>query len=382
MVNTTVVLDPHAESPIYKQIVEQIKKSIAADHLRPGDHLPTIKQMASALRVNQNTVARAFHELGQEEVIITQRRRGSIVAIDSNDPSVSFVRQKRLSDIICTSIIRLLSLGYGAEEIEAGFHLQLARWREERRKTPDKVMRSLRTDARRRTICIAGSHDLALNILTNTLKKRDNKAEIQVTNVGSLGGLIALQEGHAHLAGIHLLDEETGEYNFPYIKRILPNTEIAVVHLVDRIQGLMFLSGNPKQIKGIADLTRPDITFINRQKGAGTRVLLDINLHRLGISASGINGYQREVDTHLAAGLNVVHGESDVTLGIEAAARSCNLDFLPLFRERYDLVIPMCNYRSRLLAPLLNIVTNEEFRSVINEAGGYDTTETGAVTFL
>jgi putative molybdopterin biosynthesis protein len=144
----------------------------------------------------------------------------------------------------------------------------------------------------------------------------------------------------------------------------------------------MFASGNPKQIKGIADLQRPDITFVNRQKGAGTRVLLDIHLHQLGISSSRIKGYERELDTHLAVGLSIAHGEADVALGIEAAARSCNLDFLPLFRERYDLVIPIANYRSEILSLILSTVISDEFKAVVNKAGGYDTSQTGATSFL
>jgi len=144
----------------------------------------------------------------------------------------------------------------------------------------------------------------------------------------------------------------------------------------------MFAPGNPKHIKGIVDLKRPDITFVNRQQGAGTRVLLDIHLRQLGINPKDIKGYEREMDTHLAVGLSIAHGEADVTLGIEAAARSCNIDFLPLFRERYDLVIPLANYRSELLAPLLSAVISDEFKAVVNKAGGYDTSQTGATSFL
>jgi putative molybdopterin biosynthesis protein len=306
-----------------------------------------------------------------------------VVAGKPDDPAITLARQKRLADIIGDNIIKVLSLGYSPEEAEATFYLQLARWREERQKTEKETGDQAKIISSRNTINIVGSHDLALNILVDLFNKRTNRAtEIKVTNAGSLGGLIALQEERAHLAGIHLLDEETEEYNYPYIKRILPGSEVAVVHLVYRIQGLMFPRGNPKQIEGITDLTRPEITFINRQKGSGTRVLLDINLHQLGIPVSEINGYEREMNTHVAAGLSITRGEADVALGIEAAARSCNLDFLPLFRERYDLVMPRVNYRSRLLAPLLNIVVSDEFRAVIDKVGGYDTTETGTVTYL
>jgi putative molybdopterin biosynthesis protein len=157
---------------------------------------------------------------------------------------------------------------------------------------------------------------------------------------------------------------------------------VAVVHLVYRIQGLMMARGNPKKIGGIADLKRADITFVNRQEGSGTRVLLDIQLRQLGINPREIKGYEREMETHLAVGLSITRGEADAALGIEAAARSCDLDFLPLFRERYDLVMPIASYRSKLLAPLLEMVVSEEFKEVVNKAGGYDTSQTGTTAFL
>jgi molybdate-binding protein/DNA-binding transcriptional regulator YhcF (GntR family) len=383
MSNIDIRLQVSSDSPIYQQITEQIRQLIASGHLKQDDRLPSIRQIANLLGINQNTVARAFLTLEQERVIVTRRGGGSVVAGKPDDPAITLARQKRLADIIGDNIIKVLSLGYSPEEAEATFYLQLARWREERQKTEEETGDQAKIISSRNTINIVGSHDLALNILIDLFNKRTNKdTEIKVMNAGSLGGLIALQEERAHLAGIHLLDEETEEYNYPYIKRILPGVEVAVVHLVYRIQGLMFPPGNPKQIKGIADLMRPEIAFVNRQKGAGTRVLLDINLHKLGIPVSKIRGYEREVNTHVAAALTVTRGEADVALGIEAAARSCNLEFLPLFRERYDLVMPRANYRSRLLAPFLNTVVSDEFRAIIDKVGGYDTTETGAVTYL
>jgi molybdate-binding protein/DNA-binding transcriptional regulator YhcF (GntR family) len=378
-----VNLDQTAPTPLYKQIAEQVKQFIATNQLQPGEHLPTIRQLAQHLGINAGTVVRAYTELEQEQVVVSRGGGGTIVSAGSTDPRLLMLRQRRLENIVNDSVLEVLSLGYGPQELEAAFYLQLARWREERQKTEGQVGEQPKAGLSGNTINIVGSHDLALNILIDLFKKRTNRAtEIKVTNAGSLGGLIALQEERAHLAGIHLLDEETKEYNYPYIKRILPGSEVAVVHLVYRIQGLMFPRSNPKQIKGIADLIRPEITFINRQKGSGTRVLLDINLHQLGIPVSEIKGYEREMNTHVAAGLSVTRGEADVALGIEAAARSCNLDFLPLFRERYDLIMPRVNYRSRLLAPLLNIVVSDEFRAVIDKVGGYDTAETGTVTYL
>ena len=315
-------------------------------------------------------------------MVVSRRGGGTIVAMNPDDPSITTSRQRRLSDIVTDDILKALSLGYSPEDLEAAFYLHLARWREERKGLAGVAGDTAVTPKRPGTIRIVGSHDLALNILVDMVKHRSPGLDIEVTHAGSLGGLIALQEDRADLAGIHLMDEETGEYNYPYVKRILPGREVAVVHLAYRIQGLMFPRGNPKNVRGIVDLKRPDITFVNRQPGAGTRVLLDINLRQLGIKPGEVKGYGREMDTHLAVGTAVARGEADVALGIEAAARSCNLDFLPLFRERYDLVMPRAGYRSKLLAPLLGAIVDEEFRAVVNRAGGYDTSQTGAVTFV
>jgi putative molybdopterin biosynthesis protein len=157
---------------------------------------------------------------------------------------------------------------------------------------------------------------------------------------------------------------------------------MAIVHLAYRIQGLMFAAGNPKRIKGIEDLRRSDITLINRQKGSGTRILLDQELRQLGMAPSRVKGYAHEVNTHLAIARSIADGKADVGLGIEAAARACHIDFLPLYRERYDLVIPTENYKNKELAPLLKVIASKDFRQAVTEAGGYDTSQTGATTFV
>jgi putative molybdopterin biosynthesis protein len=157
---------------------------------------------------------------------------------------------------------------------------------------------------------------------------------------------------------------------------------MAIVHLAYRIQGLMFAAGNPKRIKGLADLGRPDVTLINRQKGSGTRILLDQELPRLGILPSGVKGYTHEVDTHIAVARGIAQGKADVGLGIEAAARASQIDFLPLYRERYDLVMPIENHRSKKLAPLLKVIASRDFQQAVTEAGGYDTSQTGTTTFV
>jgi molybdate-binding protein/DNA-binding transcriptional regulator YhcF (GntR family) len=375
-------LDQHSEAPIYLQISDQVRQLIAKECLKPGDHLPTVRQLAQYLGVNQNTVVKAYAKLEQEKVVISRHGGGTVVSKDKGDLSFIANRREHLSEIVNIDIVKDLSLGYSPEEVEAAFYLHLARWREERKGLIEVPGDIAEIKKKPKTIQIVGSHDMALEILVDMMKHRDPGVKIEITNAGSMAGLIALKEGRAHLAGVHLLDEETGEYNHPYIKRVLPGREVAIVHLAYRIQGLMYIRGNPKNIKSMADLTRPDVVFVNRQKGAGTRILMDTQMRQLGIHPHEVKGYNRELNTHLAVGIAISHGEADVALGIEAAARSCKLDFLPLFREKYDLVMPRDNYRSSLCAPFMSMIISSEFREVMNEAGGYDTSQTGMVTFL
>jgi len=371
-----------SQIPLYQQIVEQIKQFIAAGRLCPGDRLPTVRHLASSLHINSGTVVRAYLELEREGILVSRRGGGTIVSTRADEPRVLMLRQRRLSNMVSDSILEALSLGYRPDELEAAFSLHLARWREERSGKGEVIEnRGSMIDARN-SVLIVGSHDLALNLLVSKLKHRNPEINIEVIHAGSLGGLIALQEGRADMAGIHLLDEETGEYNYPYVKHLLPNREVAIVHLAYRAQGLILPEGNPKQIKGLDDLRRPDVAMVNRQKGSGTRVLLDFKLRELNILPSDIKGYQQEVDTHLAVASSIARGEADVGLGIEAAARGSNVDFLPLFRERYDLVIPTEKHRSKPVLSLLDIIKSEEFGRIVAEIGGYDTSETGTTTFV
>lgn len=229
------------------------------------------------------------------------------------------------------------------------------------------------------TVVVIGSHDMTLDLLGSLLHAADPALSLSSSNVGSLGGLQALRRGEAHIAGSHLLDEETGEYNIPYIRRVLSGQDVVVVNLVYRDQGLMVPRGNPKAITGLADLAREDVSFVNRQRGSGTRILLDYELGKVGISADGIQGYDRDEYTHTGVAAAVASGTADVGLGILAAARALDLDFVPLLRERYDLVIPRVHYEDPLLQPLLEIVRGQGFQSQVLELGGYDTSQTGRV---
>lgn len=222
-----------------------------------------------------------------------------------------------------------------------------------------------------RTIVVIGSHDLTIDLLAQFLAATGKGLRLTSANVGSLGGLLTLRRGEAHLAGSHLMDAETGIYNESYIRRYLPGQSVMLVTLAGREQGWIVPPGNPKGIKGWEDAARPDIQLVNRQRGAGTRVLLDYHLTQRAIDPAAINGYQREEYTHLAVAAAVASGTADTGLGIRAAARALELDFIPLALEQYELVIPQEQYESELLKPLLALLEDEGFRTAVAAMPGY-----------
>jgi putative molybdopterin biosynthesis protein len=232
------------------------------------------------------------------------------------------------------------------------------------------------------TIVCIGSHDNALDLLANALKKRYPKLSLSSAHVGSMGGLMALKRGEAHLAGTHLLDEETGEYNVPFIKRLLSDKRIVLINLVYREQGLLVLKGNPKNIKGFEDLTRGDVIFVNRQAGAGTRLLTDKCLKELGINPKDVRGYEREEYTHMGVASAVLTGVADTGLAILASAVALGLDFIPVAKERYDLAIPHEFFQTDMIQHLLKIIKeDEEFKDMVVSLGGYDISDMGKVMY-
>lgn len=228
-------------------------------------------------------------------------------------------------------------------------------------------------------IIVTGSHDLVLDILRNELQEEFSDFNLVSFNVGSIGGLLALKQKRTHLATAHLLEPESGEYNFPYIKKMLPQRELIVVNLTYREQGIMVKRGNPKNIKGIDDLVRKDIKFINRQKGSGTRVLLDYLLKKKGINPLDIQGYSKEEYTHLMVASAVTEGSVDAGLGILSAVKAFHLDFVPVAKERYDIIIPKEYYSSLKIQKLLTIIRSEKFRKKVLSLGGYDLSQSGKV---
>jgi putative molybdopterin biosynthesis protein len=267
---------------------------------------------------------------------------------------------------VITSLVQadgLALIPRGAQGLEAGEQVRVHLYRSQ-------------TEIERTIFCI-GSHDLTLDLMSQFLAEHDRR--LASANVGSQGGLVALRRGEAHLAGSHLLNPETGEYNISYIRQYMPNIPVRVIALVGRDQGLMVKRGNPKGVRSLEDLTNPDVQFVNRQRGAGTRVLLDYHLNLMTIVPERIVGYDQEEYTHLGVAAAIASGRADCGMGIAAAAQALDLEFIPLFQERYDLVIPKQFGEGDLLAPLFGLLADRRFREAVSQLPGYDVSVMGRV---
>jgi putative molybdopterin biosynthesis protein len=227
------------------------------------------------------------------------------------------------------------------------------------------------------TVVMVGSHDLTLDILAHLLGRSYPPVYFSSHPVGSLGGILAIKNGVCHLAGLHLLDPETGEYNFPSIRQYLNGIDVKAIHLVYREQGLIVQKGNPKGIKGLGDLIRQEVSFINRQKGSGTRILLDHSLKTLSLDSRAIRGYEKEEYTHMAVASAVAGGVADAGLGILPAAKAVGLDFIPVAKERYDLVIPSLYFSDEKIKRVIEVIRSGEFKELVSRMGGYDVSRTG-----
>ncbi len=232
-----------------------------------------------------------------------------------------------------------------------------------------------------KTLLITGSHDVTLDLLADHMKRAADWIRVSSSNVGSLGGLMALSAGQCHVGGTHLLDPVTGEYNVSYLKKHLGNTPARLVTLAMRQQGLIVKKGNPKSILSFADLTRDDVRMINRQAGSGTRVLLDYYLDRESVDPRQLTGYDQDEYTHTGVAVQVLAGGADVGLGILAAARVLDLDFVPLMIERYDLCIPHDHWDDPRIRVLRDTLASAEFQKGVQKLGGYDVEPMGKIAW-
>jgi putative molybdopterin biosynthesis protein len=231
-------------------------------------------------------------------------------------------------------------------------------------------------------LLLIGSHDLSLDLIRNQLRQKNYNFDLKLQTVGSMAGLTALRRGESHLAGAHLLDPETGEYNISHLKRFFKGEKLVVLNLVHREQGLYLKPGNPKNISGLQDLTGAEINYINRQRGAGTRVLFDYLLAQNNIDPAQISGYEKEEFTHIAAAAAVGRGSADAALGIRAAAEVMEVDFLPLAEEKYELIFREEILEEPQIQSLIELINQDKIKSEIEKLGGYQCRESGKIRIL
>ncbi len=359
------------ETHLYQQIAEHIRGEILSGKLKPGDRLPSVRQLCAQWRCTPGTVQRAYNELGRRGLLVSQAGKGTRVAgaLPTTDAQAEpALRRASLVHRCEGFLLEALTAGFGLPEIQQAFELALDRWRvqEVKRVVPSTTM-----------LRFAGSHDMAVNALVARLGEIAPGAALQVNISGSLGGLEALAEGRADLAGCHLWDAESDSYNLPFVRRLLPGKEALVVTLAYRRLGLIVPPGNPRRLYQLQDLVFPGVRFVNRQPGSGTRVWLDAMLERLGIAPSQVEGYRDERKTHSEVARAVAEGSANVGLGLETAAVAYGLDFVFLNRERYDLVLLAETAGREPVRRLLAWLASPEARDFINQFKGYEGSETG-----
>ena len=361
------------ETPLYRQIVEEIRQDILQGRLKAGDRMPPIRQMTTRWGCTPGTVQRAYHELAEQGLVSSRAGQGTHVTNSGGLIDDTPLRRAALVHRAQAFLLEVLTAGYSTSEAETAMRLALDQWRAlstQEKPPPLGVLR------------FAGSHDLALAWIAAHFGEIAEGYSLELQFSGSLGGLIALVEGKADVAGCHLWDAETDCYNTPFVQRLFPGQKVALLGLAQRRLGLMLPAGNPQGIKGLSDLRRAGVRFVNRQAGSGTRVWLDAALRREGIRAEQIEGYEVERLTHSEVARMVAEGEAEASFGLQTAARAFGLEFIPLVSERYDLAIPEARYNTWPVQKLAEWLSSLPARQAIAELGGYDTSSSGRLEWV
>lgn len=360
-------------SHLYQQIVASIREDILVGRLKPGDALPSMRKMTEQWNCTTGTIMRAYQELARQGMVISQVGRGTKVADHLPEQDHTPLRRAVLFNRTEAFLLEIMTAGYAPDEVEYSLRVAIDRWRAvsaESAQTPPRLLH------------FVGSHDPALAMVAAHYHEITGGLTLQLSFSGSMGGLIALAEHRADLAGGHLWDEATDTYNEAYVRKFLPGQEVALLTLAHRRVGLFLAPGNPLGLHSLTDLANPGVRFVNRQSGSGTRVWLDAQLLRHGMERTRINGYQDERNTHSEVANAVSRGQADVGLGIETAALSFGLDFHLLTTERYDLIIPAAKWEMPSIQALNEWLNTPQAKAAIHNLGGYDTRETGTVNWV
>jgi molybdate-binding protein/DNA-binding transcriptional regulator YhcF (GntR family) len=362
-----------AESYLYEKISATIRQDILAGKLKPGERLPSVRELAAEWRCTLGTVQRAYQELASQGLVTSRAGQGTRVVEQVAGEQRSPLRRISLIHRAESFLLEVLTAGYTPEEVEQSVRLALDRWRAVTREPeiPDECR-----------LRFVGSHDLAITWLAANFEEIMPGYAMQVRFTGSLGGLMALAQGEADVAGSHLWDQKSGRYNAPFVSRVMPGKRVGLLTMFHRRLGFFLPKGNPKRIRGLEDLAREGVRFVNRQSGSGTRVWLDAALSALGISPRQIQGFDDEKMTHSEVARAVAEGQADVGVGLEAAAGAYGLDFLFLKDERYDLVIPDQNMDFPPVKALRDWLKSAAAPRTVAELGGYSTREMGQMEWV
>jgi putative molybdopterin biosynthesis protein len=355
---------------LHREIVESVRRQLLSGLLQAGDALPGVREMAENWGCAPGTVQAAYHELAEQGLIESRPGRGTHVRVSLAEAAGGDTPMRRAMLVHNTEtyLLDALTAGYTTEEVEFALHTALDRWR---------AILGTPNLAPERIVRFVGSHDPAVSWIATRYAEIDLRTAMTAEFVGSLGGLTALAEGKAEIAGCHLWDPETGQYNTPYVKRLLPGRKVALIRIGERNLGLVTAAGNPKRIKGLADLARPDVRFVNRQRGSGTRVWLDAQLSALGISGDDIAGYQDEVATHGEVAQAIAEGRADAGVAIATVALNFDLGFASLTWEPYDLVLTSDGWDATQAQGLIKWLALRGTKDAISRLGGYRVGQTG-----
>lgn len=361
------------ETYLYRQIADAVRRQILHAELKPGDRLPPVREMVARWQCTIGTVQRAYKELARQGLVISRAGQGTRVVNSLPKLDETPLRRAALIHRAEAFLLEVLTAGYSPADVEEAVRQALDRWRVVSQTAALPAAEILRFN---------GSHDLVVARLATHFGEIAPGYRLQIHFTGSLGGLIALSEGKADLAGCHLWDEESDTYNLPFVRRLLPGQRVALVTLATRQLGLIVPPGNPANVQGLEDLARPGLRFVNRQPGSGTRVWLDAMLRRQGISSAQILGYADERMTHTDVANAIAEGQAEAGLGLEGAAHPYGLGFIPLMLEQYDLVIPAQHFDTPPMQALIDWINTLEARQKISSLAGYTTTGTGKVTWI
>lgn len=356
---------------LYQQIAEHFRLRIFRGELNPGDKLPPMRELAERWNCTVGTVQRAYQQLANEGLVTSMHGQGTRVAASLPDSQSSTLRTVSLVHKAESFLIESFMTGYDKNEIQNALQLAMDHWRQAEEAINKRAEVSQK-------ISFSGSHDLALVMVAANFDELHPEYSLNLSFSGSLGGLIALSEGKAELAGCHLWDSRSDTYNDPFIKKIF-STATTAVTLAQRRVGWITSPGNPKLFNGINDLTRDDIMFVNRQEGSGTRVWLDSKLAEIGLDGKNIHGYENVVWTHSEAAQRVAEKKADATLGLEAAAQAFDLNFEFTTLEQYDLVYLNKPEPHQRMQVFINYLQSPSAKKTIQKMAGYDTTLTGKI---